>query len=85
MTYKCKLVKLNLFGDSLGTFSETCKTLATFKLEENSIRNKSVPKVGLVNDVKQASRCISLVTHKHYFHCLDRSRLSLDVRVQRQH
>ena len=44
-TYKCKLVKLNLFGDNLQKFSATCKTLATFKLEDNSIRNRGQAKV----------------------------------------
>ena len=44
-TLKCKLVKLDLFSDGLQSFSATCKTLVTFKLEDNSIRRRDAPKV----------------------------------------
>ena len=44
-TYRMKIVKLNLFKESQTTFDATCKTLRTFKLEQNLVRDRKHSKV----------------------------------------
>ena len=62
--YRMKIVKLNLFEESSEVFDASCHTLSTFKLEENSIRNRANTKVSHI--IQLCFLCILIVQDYTY-------------------